>query len=169
MAVSRQVFVLRHAKSSWDDPQLSDHDRPLAPRGRRATKLLADYVAAENIRPAQVLCSSARRTIETYEGVQPSGELSIECGLYGASGDELLERLRRTPADITSVMLVGHNPAVQMLVLALAAASGSADLAAAQQKFPTGALATLVFDCSWSDLAPGAADLVSLIRPRDLE
>lgn len=169
MAASRQLFVLRHAKSSWDDPQLADHDRPLAPRGRRATKLLADYVAAEKIRPTRVLCSSARRTIETYEGVRPPGELSIESGLYGVSGDELLERLRRIPAGTASVMLVGHNPAVQMLVLGLAAVSGSTDLTEVQQKFPTGALATLAFDCSWSELAPGAAVLVALIRPRDLK
>ncbi len=96
MSVSRHLFVLRHAKSSWDDPELVDHDRPLAPRGQRAAKLLADYMRRERIRPALVLCSSARRTIETYEGVRPSGELSIETGLYDAGGDELLGRLRRS-------------------------------------------------------------------------
>ncbi len=170
MPVSRQLLVLRHAKSSWDDPALVDHDRPLAPRGQRAVKLLADYMRREAIRPALVLCSSARRTIETYEGVRPSGELSIESGLYGAGGDELLERLRQVPDATISVMLIGHNPAVQTLVLRLAGgAPESTDLDGAERKFPTGALATLGLDCAWSELRPGAADLVSLIRPRDLQ
>jgi phosphohistidine phosphatase len=173
MDAPRQLFVLRHAKSSWDDPQLADHDRPLAPRGLRAVGLLADYLEANGIRPEQVLCSSARRTIETYERVHPTGELSVEGDLYGASASELLERLRRLPADTTSAMLIGHNPAVQMLVLELAGANGgapaSADLREVQRKFPTGALATLGFDCVWRELAPGAAELITLVRPRDLK
>jgi phosphohistidine phosphatase len=166
---SRQLFVLRHAKSSWDDPALVDHARPLAPRGQRAAELLANYVRREKIRPALVLCSSARRTIETYEGVRPAGELSIESGLYGAGADGLLERLRQVPDATSSVMLIGHNPALQTLVLRLAGANGGTDLRQVQRKFPTGALATLALDHAWSELRPGAADLVSLIRPRDLQ
>jgi phosphohistidine phosphatase len=166
---SRHLFVLRHAKSSWDDPELVDHDRPLAPRGQRAVRLLADHMRRERIRPALVLCSSARRTIETYEGVRPSGELSIESGLYGAGGDELLGRLRQVPDATISVMLIGHNPAVQTLVLRLAGADGDTGLGEGQRKFPTGALATLAFDRPWSHLEPGVAELVGLIRPRDLE
>jgi phosphohistidine phosphatase len=169
VSVSRRLLVLRHAKSSWNDPELVDHDRPLAPRGQRGVKLLADYMRRERIRPALVLCSSARRTVETYEGVRPSGELSIESGLYAADGDGLLERLRRIPDDIGSVMIIGHNPAVQTLVLRLAGANSGTGLGEVQRKFPTGSLATLAFDCAWSELGPGAAELVSLVRPRDLQ
>ena len=74
MSSTRKLFVLRHAKSSWDDPLLDDHDRPLAPRGRRAVELLAKHVRARSIEPTQVLCSSAlRRTRETLDGVAPTG------------------------------------------------------------------------------------------------
>jgi phosphohistidine phosphatase len=179
MSGPKQLFVLRHAKSSWDDPGLDDHERPLAPRGRRAVELLADHVRRQHIEPAQVLCSSARRTRETFDGVAPGGELLIEPELYEASGDDVLERLRRVPDGTPSVMVIGHNPAMQVLVLRLTGANGgvqSADgdpnvdakLSDLQRKFPTGALVTLGFDCPWSELSAGSAKLVDVVRPRDL-
>jgi phosphohistidine phosphatase len=169
MAARRQLYVLRHAKSSWDDPGLEDHDRPLAPRGRRAVQLIARHLLDSNIHPDQVLCSSARRAVETCEGVSPGGELVIERDLYLASSDGLLARLHQVPAGAGSVMLIGHNPALQMLVLELAdPGDASSDLDAVDTKFPTGALATLAFDGPWSGLRPGSAKLESLLRPRDL-
>jgi phosphohistidine phosphatase len=172
MSSSRQLFVLRHAKSSWDDPGLDDHERPLAPRGRRSVELLAKHLVEMQIRPAQVLCSSARRTVETFEGVAPGGELSIEPELYAANGDAVLARLQRVSDRVPSVMLIGHNPALQILVLRLTGANGEvpqdADLAEVQRKFPTGALASLSFDCPWSELRQGSATLQALLRPRDL-
>jgi phosphohistidine phosphatase len=179
MSGPKQLFVLRHAKSSWDDPGLDDHERPLAPRGRRAAERLADHVHTEHIEPAQVLCSSSRRTRETFEGVDPGGELLVEPELYEASGDELLDRLRRVPEGTPSVMVIGHNPAMQILVLRLTGANGSArtadgdprveaKLSDLQRKFPTGALVTLSFDCDWSELSAGCAKLVDVVRPRDL-
>src|SRR5437764_205515 len=74
-AVTKQLFILRHAKSSWDDPSLSDQERPLAPRGRRAVELLAEHIRSEGVRPAQILCSDARRTRETLEGIGLDGEV----------------------------------------------------------------------------------------------
>lgn len=170
MPATKRLFVLRHAKSSWDDPGLDDHERPLAPRGRRAVKLLGEHMRETGIRPALVLCSSSRRTRETLEGVAPGGETLIEPELYGASARELLERLRRVPDHVESVMLIGHNPALQILVLRLvvnrAAVTPGSDAAAIQEKFPTGALATLTFDGSWSELAPGCAKLAAYVRPK---
>jgi phosphohistidine phosphatase len=179
MSEAKQLFVLRHAKSSWDDPGLDDHDRPLAPRGRRATALLAKHLRAHRIEPAQVLCSSARRTRETFDGVSPGGELLIEADLYAAGADGVLERLRRVRDDTSSVMVIGHNPGLQLLVLSLAGAHGkrprpasirdpSGGLAEMSRKFPTGALATLAFEGPWRELAPGGAALVALVRPKDL-
>jgi phosphohistidine phosphatase len=178
MSAQKQLFILRHAKSNWDDPGLDDHERPLAPRGRRAVKLLARHIRDNHIEPAQVLCSSARRTRETCEGLAPSGELLIEPELYEASGGDVLDRLRRVPESAPSVMVIGHNPALQMLVLRLTGVSqGSTDhgdnradtrLDDVQRKFPTGALATLTFDCPWSELSAGRAQLVDLVQPRDL-
>jgi phosphohistidine phosphatase len=169
---NKQLFVLRHAKSSWDDPGLDDHERPLAPRGRRAVKVLAEHIRERGISPGQVLCSPSRRTIETLEGIALDGEPLIEGKLYTATGSEIVERLRQIPEEIESVMVIGHNPAMQMLVLRLAsgrAAIGQdSNLAEVQRKFPTGALATLALDCAWSELGPGRAQLTGLVRPKDL-
>jgi phosphohistidine phosphatase len=162
-ASTKHLYVLRHAKSSWDDPELSDHERPLAPRGRKAAELLAEHLRKEAIQPQLVLSSSARRTQETLDRVDPTGERVIEDELYGATAGSWIERLNRVPEETESVMVIGHNPALQMLVLALA---GPDD--AVRDKFPTGALATLAFDVPWSELQPGSATLTALVRPKDL-
>jgi phosphohistidine phosphatase len=168
----KRVWLLRHAKSSWDHPGLSDSDRPLALRGRRATELLAAHLAASDIRPTAVLCSSSLRTRETLAAVLPALgdalEIRIERDLYGAGAAGLLERLRRVPDTASSVMLIGHNPGIQDLALELAA-SGPA-LTALQEKFPTGALATLEIDVGrWRDVDDGTATATTLVTPRSLE
>jgi phosphohistidine phosphatase len=174
MPGTKHLFILRHAKSSWDDPGLHDHQRPLAPRGRRAVQLLHTYVRVHKIEPSLVLCSSARRTQETLDGVAPAGQSVIEPELYSASAGGLLDRIRRIPADTPSAMMIGHNPAMQMLVLRLAAPPHTtvrdeeSDLATVQRKFPTGTLATITFECEWQDLAAGAGVLTGLVRPKDL-
>jgi phosphohistidine phosphatase len=162
----KRLFLLRHAKSSWKDEGLADRDRPLAGRGRRAAKVMARHLQEEKISPALVLCSPARRTRETLEGVSPSGEVRIEDELYGASGTELLERLRDVPDEVESVMLIGHNPAIEELALGLA--SGGARLEDMERKFPTAALATLTAPDSWKELAPGSAELVAFVTPKEL-
>lgn len=173
MADTRKLFVLRHAKSSWDEPGLEDHERPLAPRGRRAVKALAEHFRAGRIEPQLILCSSARRTVETLDGIGLPGERMIEDGLYSASPSQLLERLRAIPDAVGSAMVIGHNPTVQVLVLRLAAVITSteldeSDLAEVKRKYPTGALATLEFEGAWSELVPGAARLTAFVRPKQL-
>lgn len=173
MSANKQLFVLRHAKSSWDDPALQDHERPLAPRGRRAVELLANHVQANGIEPDLVLCSSSRRTRETLEGVAPVGERSIEQELYSANTEDWIERLRRVPDSVDSVMVLGHNPALQALILRLSAddeptEDGRSYLDEVEGKFPTGALATLTIDCSWRDVGPGCARLAAYVRPKQL-
>ena len=167
----RTVFLLRHAKSSWSDPTLQDIDRPVAPRGERAAKKIAGYVRRKKIRPARVLCSPSVRTRRTLEVIQPS--LGKSCtvefvpALYAASRKELLRQVQALPDDIGSVMLIGHNPGLQELALALA--SRGADLPKLEEALPTGGLATLVADCeSWTALKPGGAELVDFVVPRDL-
>lgn len=170
MPATKQLFLLRHAKSSWDDPGMDDHERPLAPRGRRAVKVLGEHLRENGIRPAQVLCSSSRRTRETLEGVAPGGETLIEAELYHADVEQLLKRLRQVADDVDSVMVIGHNPALQITALRLSDAGASngdgSHRAQISQKFATGALATLSFDCRWSELAPGCARLVDYVRPK---
>jgi phosphohistidine phosphatase len=160
------LYLLRHAKSSWGDPELPDHDRPLAPRGERAAALIGEHLRSAGIAPALVLCSSAVRARETLDRVAPEGELRIEPELYGAEEHDLLERVRLLPSRVESVMLIGHNPGLQELALLLAG-QGEA-LADLHRKFPTAALVTLGFEGEWDQLGPGVARLEGFVRPRDL-
>lgn len=160
----KHLMLLRHAKSSWDDPALDDHDRPLAPRGRKAATLIGARLRFDETPVALVLSSSARRARETVDLVAPPGTVEIDPRLYGASADELLQRIRQVPDEVRSLMLVGHNPAIHDLADHLLE---SADQGAFG-KFPTGALATLTFSGSWRSLAPGQATLVTFVKPREL-
>src|ERR1700728_3320894 len=100
MTGAKRLFLLRHAKSSWDDPAFEDHDRPLSARGRRAASLIGAYLDREQVQIPLVLCSSARRTRETLELISVHGEVQTERELYGAPADQLLARLRRVPDDV---------------------------------------------------------------------
>jgi phosphohistidine phosphatase len=167
----RTVILLRHGKSSWSDPALADLDRPLAPRGKRASRRIAKYMRRKRIRPALVLCSPSLRTRQTLEAIESSlGEgsaVELVPELYAASERELLERLQALPESVGSVMLIGHNPGLHDLARVLA--SLGADLPLLEEKFPTGALATLVVDSdSWAALRPGDAELVDYVVPRQL-
>lgn len=166
----RCIYLLRHAKSSWKTG-LPDHERPLARRGRRATKAIWRHMRDQGIEPELVLCSTARRARETLKRIEPaigSADVRIEAELYGASTALLLDRLRAVPDAIGSVMLIGHNPGLELLALDLA--PPAPELYELEEKFPTAALATFAFSGAvWHELQPGAAELVGFVRPRDLE
>jgi phosphohistidine phosphatase len=164
-------MLLRHAKSSWADPTLADIDRPLAPRGERAARRMAKYVRRQRLRPALVLCSPSLRTRQTLEAIAPSlggdASISVEPGLYAAEMNEILAQLRTTPDAVGSVLVIGHNPGLHELALALA--SRGADLPRLRAKFPTGALAVLAAGCeAWGALEPGGAELVDYVVPEQL-
>ena len=161
----KRIMLLRHAKSSWDDATLSDHERPLAPRGRRAAAAIADHLHGNGLAVELVLCSSARRARETLERLGTSlgtARTSIEDDLYGASDDELLERLRRLPEPLESVAVIGHNPGLHDLAVGLTREGRRLE------RFPTGALAMLEFDGPWADLGSGRVRLTGFVRPKDL-
>ena len=168
----KRLWLLRHAKSSWDAPNLPDRLRPLAPRGVRAAKAMARHMRAAGVDPDLVLCSPARRAVQTCEGVAPGvppdTAVEIDEAVYHAEGDELLDRLRQVPSGIGSVLLVGHNPGLQDLAVELV---GSGDPGLRERlvtKFPTGALATIEVQGEWHELTWGAATLVAVIVPREL-
>ena len=170
---AHRLFVLRHAKSSWNNAEMADHDRPLTARGQRAAAALAGHIAAFDPPPALVLCSSARRAQETLEPIRsrlPAGtDVLVEDELYGAGPVQLLDRLRDVPEDISSVLLVGHNPTLEDLVRHLGRDGDPAIIARMHTKFPTGALATLAFAGTWKDLGSGApATLEAFVVPEDL-
>jgi len=169
--MGKTLYLLRHAKSSWEDPTLPDHDRPLAPRGRRAATLIAEHLRRQRSTPRLVLCSSSERTCETLKrisaGLRGGVEVRIEERLYTASVRDLLQRLHEVDARVASVMLIGHYPALQELALSLARTG--VDLRRLRDKFPTAGLATLAFRGAWDELAPGAAELIAFVTPRELE
>ncbi|HEY8216922.1 MAG TPA: histidine phosphatase family protein [Acidimicrobiia bacterium] len=167
------LYLLRHAKSSWSDPDLRDLDRPLAPRGRRATAALAGHLRRADIQPALVLCSPARRTIETFERIASAFDtevtLLVDDELYGSSAEELMHRLRDLPETLSSVMVIGHNPVLQTLAVLLAGGGEPSALERLRAKLPTGALATLAIpDDSWRAIEPGRARLVGFVTPKEL-
>lgn len=161
----KRVWLLRHAKSSWDDASLADHDRPLAARGVRAANRIARWAGAHDVRPGLVLCSTALRARATLALVLDGlGEPMVEFdgALYHASAADLLERLRVLPADAADVLLVGHNPGLHDLTGLLAPPGAEA--------FPTGALAELRLEIgSWPDVGAACAQLEALIVPRALK
>jgi len=179
MSSLKTLYLVRHAKSDWEDPALADRDRPLAARGRKAASTLAGHIERSGISPALVLCSPARRTMDTLRLIGGSFrdpvEILVENELYGAPMGELLRRLRKVPAPTPSVMLIGHNPAVHELALsllssgALRGASGARSVDNLKQlkvKFPTGAMATLAVPGQWKDLGDEPADLLEFALPR---
>lgn len=153
------MFVLRHTKSSWDDETVSDYDRPLAARGIRDSKRLAQHIASANIRPDIVLCSSARRAQQTLAAVgsalgAPVVRMLDE--LYGADVADVMALVQALDDTYSSVLVIGHNPCL-------------AELAQTDEKFPTGALATLRFDAErWEDVRPGEAEVLAVVTPREL-
>lgn len=165
----KRLLLLRHAKSSWDDPSLADRDRPLAPRGHKAAERMAEHLRSSSPPVDLVLCSSALRTTETLEHMSRAfgdAEMVVEDGLYGATGQELLDRLRQISEDVDGVALIGHNPGVQDLATALA--GGGEGIERMHAKFPTGALAVLEVDGSWAGLGEGGGRLVAFVTPKDL-
>jgi phosphohistidine phosphatase len=167
----KHLYLLRHAKSSWDDPNLRDHDRPLAPRGKRAARKLAGYFDRAGVAPALVLCSTARRATETLDAIEPAfardTDVRLEEELYGASTEELVHRLHEIAPPVPSVLLIGHNPSIQSAALLLA---GGKDFLVERlrDKMPTGTLATFELRGDWSTAAAGTARLVSFVVPREL-
>lgn len=170
----RVLYLLRHAKSLPAEPGESDFDRPLAPRGRGALSAVIRHVQRHGVAPELVLCSSARRTAETLRGIGPAlprgAVVELERRLYLASARTLLARLRRIDDGITTVMLVGHNPGLQRLAVLLAGSGDDETCARLREKFPTAALAKLVFHTThWRELAAGAGGLALFVTPKDLD
>jgi phosphohistidine phosphatase len=167
----RTLLLLRHAKSSWDEPGLADSERPLAPRGRRAAAALGTRLAKRRLAIDRVLCSPSRRTRETLAllALEPAPPVAFEERLYLASARTLLARLRRLPAEARSVLVIGHDPGLDQLVRQLAGDGRAKALRRLAPGFKTGALAELrVPPEGWKALGPGSAFLERFTRPQDV-
>jgi phosphohistidine phosphatase len=165
--MTHRLLLLRHAKSSWDDSQLDDHDRPLAERGRRAAEDVGARLRESGLAPDLVLCSTATRTRQTLELLdleQPA--VRFEDRLYGADAEELLEVVRELPEEAGAVLVIGHNPGMHDLALRLAAAASGPEADHLRERFPTAALAVFESDGGWAELAAGGGRLRSYVTPR---
>lgn len=170
----KTLYLLRHAKSSWDDPELADHDRPLAPRGTRAAAIMGRYMIANGMMPDFVLCSTARRAVDTLAIVlKRYGReipVSYERGLYLTGRRALLDRMRNVSDDAGSVLLVAHNPDLQDLALSLAETGDAKTMQALKAKFPTAGLAVLACPIdTWQGLAERTARLERFVPPKTLD
>ncbi|MFG2722522.1 SixA phosphatase family protein [Streptomyces sp. NPDC048416] len=164
----RRIVLLRHAKADW--PEVSDHDRPLAERGRADAPVAGRRLAASGLAFDLALCSSAVRTRETWKLVVQ--ELAqrprtvYEDRMYEASLGELIALVNETPDDVADLVLVGHNPGMHALADALAGeAEGDVLSRMNRSGFPTSAYAVLTFDGSWKSVEHGAARLVEFWSP----
>jgi phosphohistidine phosphatase len=177
----RTLVLFRHAKSAW--PDVADHDRPLARRGIRAAPVMGRWLRETDLLPGQVLCSTARRARETWQfaqaGLAAAPPVTFDARIYEAAAADLLAVIREVPPATGTLLLIGHNPAIEDLGLLLAtppvggggpapADAAPGDLDRMRAKFPTAAIAVLEFHGTWPGLAPGQARLTAFVTPRDL-
>ena len=177
----RTLVLFRHAKSAW--PDVPDHDRPLARRGIRAAPVMGRWLRETGLLPGQVLCSTARRARETWQfaqaGLAATPPVTFDVRIYEGAATDLLTVIGEVPPATGTLLLIGHNPAIEDLALLLATAAGAAagpwpdtahpsDLDRMRSKFPTAAIAVLQFHGTWRGLAPGEARLTAFVTPRDL-
>lgn len=170
------LSLLRHAKSGWDDPGLSDFDRPLAARGRNAAPRIGRWMSRwmEETGPAVdlILCSSARRTRETLDLIapflRPRPSVVFEDGLYHAEAPLLLRRVRAL-GPVRHALVIGHNPGLHELALTLAGKADAAELRALAAKLPTaGFVALEAAGSTWNDLGPRSCRLAAFMTPKRL-
>lgn len=171
----RQLLLLRHAKSSWEDASLSDHARPLNARGEAAAARMRRAMRDLGLTPDIVLVSTARRAQQTLEALEPwddSPLIDSTDALYLASAGQLLGTLRRVPETARSVLLIGHNPGLQELAVMLdggaGAKTGDSPVARLAAAYPTAGLAEFSVPGSWGQLGAGGGRLLRFLSPREL-
>ncbi len=167
--MTKRLILTRHAKSSWDNTEMADHDRPLNKRGRGAAADLGAWLASRGYVPDEVISSDARRTQETWDGIAavlptaPAPRFTHK--LYQAPADVMLAVLRHAKGD--TVMMLGHNPGIAEFAQRLV---GRAPLNPEFARYPTGATLVAEFPIDdWADLAPGSGAADDFIVPREME
>jgi phosphohistidine phosphatase len=165
------LHLLRHAKSSWKE-EVEDHERRLSRRGREAARRVGRALPAAVGTLDLILCSSARRTRETLELIRADFAVApvsvLEDELYEASKNELMDRLRRLAEEIDNVLLIGHNPGLHDLAIAIADADTAGFRAISSGKFPTAARASFRVPEPWSGFGRLRCELVDYVAAGSL-
>ena len=159
----KTLYILRHAKSSWDDPDLADFDRPLNGRGKTAAPFMGEVMRRKGWMPEVILSSPAVRARETARRAKKGGDLEADIKhderIYEASPQTLRQVASEIEDGADSAMIVGHNPGMEGLVRFL---TGKAE------SMPTAALAVIELDLdSWKDIDAKSGKLKKIIRPKD--
>ena len=170
----RRLMLLRHAKSDWSRPGLSDHDRPLNARGREAAPKIGAYMARHALVPDLVVASTATRVRETLAlalaAFKSAPKVRYDARLYDAEPSALLKLLQETPPDVQGLLLVGHNPGLAELAALLVATGKTEARARLADKFPTGALAVIDVPLDdWAKLHPRSGRLDRFVVPKGLK
>ncbi|OZA13332.1 MAG: phosphoglycerate mutase [Rhodobacterales bacterium 17-64-5] len=164
----KRLILTRHTKSSWDDPQMPDHDRPLNERGKAAAADLGQWLASRAFVPEEVLCSDSLRTRKTFSGIAPAlpgaPVLELKPALYHAGPDVMLAVLRHAKAE--TVMMIGHNPGIAEFAARLVAHPPANPEFA---RYPTGATLVAEFDVAdWAKVEFGTGVVVDFVIPREV-
>lgn len=170
----KRLTLLRHAKSGEDLSVMRDFDRHLNGKGRRAARAIGRHMRDSELQFDRIIASPATRVAETIEEVAAGygGALAPdwERRIYLASAAELLELVHEAPDSASSLLVIGHNPGLEQLVLLLVPDQASGARLSVEEKYPTASLAEIALDVGhWSDVAPGSGRLTRFVRPRDLD
>lgn len=169
--MGKKVYLLRHAKSDWSNMALADRDRPLNKRGEKASSLIGARLAEDGFQVDQVICSTAQRAVQTLERVVAAGsfnwQVDYTCCLYGAGANRLLSVIHKQDDKHDSILLVGHNPGLEELALALSFSGDPGLFRKVRKKVPTGSLISLDFNHdSFAQIGVGTGKLVNFMRPK---
>lgn len=172
----KTLTLLRHAKSGWDQPAARDFDRAINERGERAATVMGKHARDQALIFDMIVASPAVRVVDTLDIFQEAMgithlEPKWDRRIYLASSASLIDVLRDAPDSAQHILMVGHNPGLEDLILDLVPDSKDEPLRAiAEEKFPTAALAQMELPIErWADVAPRTAHLVQITRPRDLD
>ncbi len=170
----KSILLLRHAKSDWKDYTLADFDRPLSARGRKAAPRVAAWMRDHDLLPDRVLCSAARRTVETWEHMAPALGEGIRVlhrrALYHASTHAIVKQLVKQDDEANTIAVVGHNPGIAEFAYRYAVFGNQKKIERIRRKYPTGALAVLSFRIdTWADLPGASGTLEYYVRPKQLK
>lgn len=161
----KTLLLMRHAKSSWSDPSLSDHDRPLNSRGKRAAPQMGEWLASEGVIPDVILCSSAERAKQTVEFLLQTlpfeDEILYSRELYHAGDEMFSQELSKLSDEIETAMIVGHNPGMEDAV---------ENYCGEWHRMPTAAVARIVFPImQWEEILDvEEGDLGDIWRPKEI-
>jgi phosphohistidine phosphatase len=170
----KRLAVLRHAKSSWDEPGLDDFNRPLNERGWKSARRMGRELKRRGVRFDLVLASTAARVRETIDGLAEKYDfeapIRFEQKIYLASTQTLISLIRELPESVQAPLLVGHNPGLERLLVELTHDDEQGQRGRIEGKYPTGAFAVIELpSASWGKIEPGSGEIVELILPKELD